>query len=488
MKRNQSPHPAWALACKRKGTELRRINGKYYLYEVSSKWNAEKKRSIKISGKILGKITEEEGFVESDKARLRKQQMKIERIETKEYGVTALINSLFCDTVEPVKKYFPDRWRQIVCLAYGRLVYQSPLKNMFFHYSHSYLSELYPDLRLSPAQTGQFLNELGGDRSLIVEYFRSFNMAGDKILFDGTDLFSHSALMGLPKFSRSKFGTYDDTINLMCLFSVSQQMPLYYRILAGNIKDMNAFGLSLVESGAQDAIAIIDKGFSSEKNISLLEATENMRFIIPLRRNSSLIDYEKAKKRDKSLYDGYFVYQKRHIWHYSYNVSENRRITVFIDDAAGAKETEDYLVRIDGGAEGYTIEKFFEKAHTFGTIAMIDDTDRTNDEVYNFYKTRGEVETMIDALKNIIDADSTYMQNEQTLEGWMFINILALKWYYSILNLLKQHDLNKSTSPRDFLQMLSEIRKVKINGTWHDTEMVGKTRDLLTKLKIFPVT
>ena len=40
-------HPIWALACKHKGTELRLLNGRYYLYEVTSKWNPEKKRLVK---------------------------------------------------------------------------------------------------------------------------------------------------------------------------------------------------------------------------------------------------------------------------------------------------------------------------------------------------------------------------------------------------------------------------------------------------------
>jgi len=30
-------------------------------------------------------------------------------------------------------------------------------------------------------------------------------------------------------------------------------------------------------------------------------------------------------------------------------------------------------------------------------------------------------------------------QNELALEGWMFINMIALKWYYVILNKLKKH-------------------------------------------------
>ena len=37
----------------------------------------------------LGKITESEGFVESEKARLRRQQIHIERVQVKEYGITS---------------------------------------------------------------------------------------------------------------------------------------------------------------------------------------------------------------------------------------------------------------------------------------------------------------------------------------------------------------------------------------------------------------
>jgi len=157
----KSSHPAWALAFKRKGTELRRINGRYYLYEVTSKWNTEKKRSVKITGKLLGSITEADGFVESEKAQLRKQQIRIERVQVKEYGVTAAIIHLFADIIHALQKFFPASWQRLIVLAYGRLVYQSPLKNMSFHYSGSYLSEEYPFVDMSAKSIGYFLRELG---------------------------------------------------------------------------------------------------------------------------------------------------------------------------------------------------------------------------------------------------------------------------------------------------------------------------------------
>lgn len=483
----KTSHPEWALAHKRKGTELRCIYGNYYLYEVTSKWSPEKKRPVKITGKLLGKITEAEGFVESEKARLRKQQLRVERVIVKEYGITAAINALFDDTVGALKTFFPDSWQRIVCLAYGRLMYRSPLKNMAFHYSGSYLSEQYPDIDLSAKSLGYFLRELGEERKKIVDFCRSFKVSDDCVLFDGTDIFSYSEQMELPKFSRSKLGTYGDMINLMCLFSVKSQSPVYYRLLPGNIRDISAFKLCLKESGVKDAIVVMDKGFASESNIEALEDSA-LKYIVSLPRNSSRIDYEKLKLGGKRPFDGYFEYEERFIWHYTIPIDGKKTIAVFLDEELRVREQKDYLKRIDNRVLDYSIDKFHDKEYWLGTIAVIENTGKTPRDVFADYKTRGDVETMIDALKNIVEADRTYMQNELALEGWMFINLIALKWYYTLLNLIKSQELNKKYSPMDFLRFLSEVKKVKINDQWYDAETTKKNRVLLQKLNILPIT
>jgi len=222
-------------------------------------------------------------------------------------------------------------------------------------------------------------------------------------------------------------------------------------------------------------------------NIEALE-NEELKFIIPLPRNSSLIDYEKAKSGDKRLMDGYFQYEGRYIWHYTTAVDKTKSVTIFLDEDLRNREEKDYLNRIESNVANYTIEKFYDKRHTFGTIAIIRNTGKTARETYVEYKTRGQVETMIDTLKNIVEADRTYMQNQSALEGWMFVNMIALKWYYDLLNLLKKHELNKKYSPADLLLFLSEIKKVKINETWQNAETTRKTRELLQKLKILPIT
>lgn len=94
---------------------------------------------------------------------------------------------------------------------------------------------------------------------------------------------------------------------------------------------------------------------------------------------------------------------------------------------------------------------------------------------------------MIDVLKNIMEAEKSYMQNEQALETGMFINYITWHWYYKIYQMLAKYQLTNKYAPMDFILFLKEIRKVNINNKWHLAEMTSKTQKLLDKLSI-PIT
>ncbi len=61
----------------------------------------------------------------------------------------------------------------------------------------------------------------------------------------------------------------------------------------------------------------------------------------------------------------------------------------------------------------------------------------------------------------------------------MFTTFIALEIYYGIYKLLKEKDLLSRYSPKDLLLYLTEIKKVKINETWHTTEIPNKTKKSL---------
>ena len=82
-------HPEWALKYKEKGTELRYLNGNYYLYRITSKWDKEKNRARKITQEMIGKITEKNGLIL--KGQNVNQVSSIPSISIKEYGASTFL-------------------------------------------------------------------------------------------------------------------------------------------------------------------------------------------------------------------------------------------------------------------------------------------------------------------------------------------------------------------------------------------------------------
>jgi transposase len=485
MKLENSKHPQWATKHRQKGTELRLINDKYYLYEVSSKWNPEKKRSQKITGKLLGKITEKDGFIESAKHKLHQgfQKNITQPLQIKEFGASSFIDQQCKEFIELIKKHFPDIWQEIVALGFIRLVHQAPIKNTELLFETSYLSELYPNVVLSDKRVGALFRKIGTQRDRVVSFMKEFHKPQEHILFDATHIVSHSKGMDIAKVGYNSQMSFDPQINLMMMFSAQQQMPVFYRILPGNIREVTALGLTLEESEIRQAVMVADKGFYSQLNIEDAEKLK-LNYVIPLKRDNQLIDYKKAKRVGKAGYEGYFSYQDRFIWFYQIQI-QGRIVYLFYDDQLRAQEEKDYLSRIEKKSEGYTLNEFKQKQHAFGTMSILTNlTSKSAQEIYEYYKVRGNIETMFDTLKNTLKADHSYMQNPQAFDGWMFINFIALQWYYHICQMIRSKELLKKFSPLDFLLHLTQIKKIKINNQWRLAEVTKKTKTFLEKLDI----
>ena len=482
--KTKTKHPEWALKYKKKGTELRLINGIYYLYEVTSKWNPQKKRSQKITKKFLGKITPE-GFIESEKKMLKEGYEKFikEPLQVKEYGASFFILNYFGEYISILKNHFADIWQDIISLAFVRLLYQAPIKNIGFYFEVSHLSEVYPEITLGEKRVGALYRKIGTYRDKVVSFMKEFVETKDNILIDATHLISHSKCLDIARYGYNSQQQYDPQVNLMFLFSSQFQFPIFYRIMPGNIREVKAFKLTIQEAGVKDITIIADKGFYSKNNIEELD-NEELSYLIPLKRDNSLIDYTPLAMSAKSGFEGYFKYQERFIWYYTIK-QENKKVIVFYDDGLRSKEEYDYLSRIENKVENYTIEVFKEKQISFGTLSIYTNNfEKSTQQIYELYKTLGNIETMTDNFKNTLDADKSYMQNEEALQGWMFINFVALQWYYKIYLLLKQKNLLNRYSPKDLLMHLSSIKCIKINQKWNIAEYTKKTQTLLDKINL----
>jgi transposase len=471
-------YPDWVLKHKTKGTEIRKIGQRYYLYKIASRWSKEKKRPVKVTLGFLGTITET-GLVKSRTIRLAES---LEHITIKEYGAFQLVWQQNQDIVDTLKELFPTWWKELWSMAYLRLMYQTPLKHLDLYYQTSFISETLPQVRFSDKSITACLRDIGQQRGKIVTFLQRFVKGSSFVLIDATHVISLSSGMQENRLGYNNKHQYDPQVNLLFIYDTDRKLPVYYRLVSGNIREIKALKMTLLESGLNNAIVVTDKGFYSQENVEAME-NEELRYIIPMKRNSSLIDYTATLTSGKEGFDGYFQYEERLIWY-----KKTNNMWLYLDEELKLSEQKDYLHRVQNNRQCYTLETFHTKQHRFGTIALLSnlkDTDAPDaSKVFNYFKSRSAIEIMFDAFKNILSADRTYMQGDIEMETWMFIHHLALVFYYRLYQRLMDKDLLKKYSPKDLLLYFSQIKKIKIQDQWKVAEIPQKIQTLIKKYDI----
>ena len=121
--------PEWALPFKEKGTEIKKINNGFYKYEVAFIYDKEKKKTVKKTIRLLGKITEKEGFVASPKDKLRRKSEELPVVDIKTFGVFNLFSDLMKDEMVSLKEFFGEaESEKLLSFAMMRWAYQTPIK------------------------------------------------------------------------------------------------------------------------------------------------------------------------------------------------------------------------------------------------------------------------------------------------------------------------------------------------------------------------
>lgn len=480
MKKQKSPYPDWVNKHRKPGTEIRKIGNGYYLYEVSSFYDKVKRKGKKKTGKYMGVITESEGFKVADSVKVSKSSsmVNVSRLSTKEYGMSAFIQQHCSKMLEGLKIYFPDRWQYILVALYCRLVHTSPMKNMAYYYKRSFLSEQF-DLTINAGKSSALLKEIGQDRKPITDYMYH-QSEGDKFfLIDATSIVSYSQNLSQVKLGLTKDKTFAPLFNLLYFYSPNSYLPAYYRVFGGNIKDVKMVCMAIQESRYKDAIIIGDKGFFSLENIEILEQA-GLQYIIPLKRDSEFI--YKDLYRDLPQNGSRFLYDERVIYHTDYSITPTRTVHLFTDEMELANEKRDFIFRMKKHPQQYTEEAFQKYLPSFGTISLITNTREQSEATYLNYKSSAGVEILFDGVKNILGNDHTYMQDKDALEGWMFINHLALQVHHKIYAFLQSKNLLYKYSIRDFMEYLADVKKVRINEQWIAEPLIAEQQKMFKNL------
>jgi transposase len=500
--------PEWVHKYKEPRTEIKWIKNNFYKYAVEYIYSKEKKKTEKKTIRLLGKITEKEGFIPSQKDILRQKSEELPQVDIKTFGLYNLFSDLMSDEIRSLHDAFgSDVAERLLSFSMMRWAYQSPIKRASYYHSHDFCSEYWSKKSISDKIVSDNLKYLGERREKVVAWMQGLlgetkEKDPNYVMLDSTHTLSASENLAINAKGYNSSFDFDKQIRLMYLFSAQMQQPVYYRLINGNIPDVKSMALCVKEMNVQNKTVFIgDKGFFSAKNIEMMD-DENLFYIIPLHRNNSLIDLSPFEKPNFKKSTNYFFFQKRIIWYHAYQ-KDNYQLVTFLDEQLRLDEERDYLSRIDSHPELYSKEKFDAKLHSFGTITIahkiptpesktikktkkqkIEKPKAIEQEVFEAYKQRNEIEIMFDSYKNYLSADATYMQNRYVLEGWLFANFIAMIAYYKLYVRLKQAELLSKTSPKDVIEMSKAICKTKIRGKWYKPEMTQKMISIFKKIGV----
>ena len=484
--------PEWVQKFKEPRTEIKKVGGHFYKYQVEYRYNKQKKRTDKVTVGLLGKITEQDGFVPSEKHLLKKKAghyVDPSKVDIKMYGVYGLFSELLEEEIRGMKTFFDAKDLEVLLsVAMMRFAHEAPIKRMQRLHHHDYCSLFWHKAALTDKIITDTLRHVGENRQLILNWMKSRVLGNENslvdefVMIDSTHVTTTSNHLHInaPGYNPDK--NFDEQIRLMYMFASGLKQPVYYRLINGNITDVSSMKLCVEEMKTDNVIFISDKGFYSKSNVNLLN-NDGLKYIIPLYRNSKLIDFTPLEQADFKKNNSFFVYENRVIWHYAYQ-KEGQKFTTFLDEKLRTKEERDYILRMGTHPEEYSKEKFDNKLHTFGTLTLTTNTDVEPQVLYEKYKQRNEIEVMLDSYKNFLQADRMYMQNRMVLEGWLMANFLAMIAYYKLYQKLREAEQLSKYSPKDIIEISKSVSKIKINDKWHTSEATKKTKDLFKKIKI----
>ena len=486
---------------KPKNTEVKHINGHWYLYERTSYYDPATKRMHKKSGQLLGKITEN-GFVPK---KPRVDRRCLENVEVVELGATGYLWSKNAGVVSRLRKHFPDCWRELFAIAALRITNGPRFKRLDEAYETSCLSVVIPGLNLGKNGLTSLLASVGKRRGAISEFMRDdADALSSHIVFDGHRIISDSDTLETAQMGYDSRRRFKDQVNLVYAFSVSGErcFPYYYKQFSGDVPDITAFSDIVEEAGmARGGITMLaDKGFGSEDNFATIDES-GFKYIIPIKRTND--DSKDNIPETVAGYDDTFTFHGRAVLHKQLR-KDGYAIHVYMDTALFTNEMSDLASKVEKenanilarknaeekrrkkGKARLTDDEFnalqpvdFKGSYGdrtgIGTIALrTNDMDANGAQVYYLYKRRQAIEAFFKTYDDSLDFASSYMRNRYSEEAWLFLNHLSALMAFSIMDEIYLKGQTKDVSLKDFVSKLSRIYADNVCGEWHCSKITSK--------------
>ena len=520
--------------------------GILYAYESISYWDKEKQQS-RAKRRCIGRIDPETQKI----IPTRKTKTPAERGKTKRgavpttysarsfYGATYLFDRIGenIGVTEDLKACFPDSYRQILSIAYYLILEDKNPLSRFPRWAalhrHPYgevissqrSSELFASI-IEDARQRFF--RLQGKRRIDKEY----------LSYDSTSISSYSKSLRQVRYGKNKDHEHLAQINLSLLFGQESGLPFYYRKLAGNIPDVKTLRKLVADMntlGYKKIKVVLDRGFYSAANINELYKN-HMKFLIGAKISLKIVTSHLNTVRDKMRNWTYYN-QAYHVYAYSMPVTWNyvqdrpykgdtikaeRRMYLHLyfcperaleDEKAFNSKLSDLQEELVSGQRHPDHEKQYTKyfdvkttpargtkviakedamaeaKRNYGYFALLSNEIKEPVRALEIYRNKDMVEKAFDNLKERLNLRRVAVSSEQSLDGKLFVQFIALIFLSYITKKMQENNMFKHHTMQEVLDDLDIIECFEIPGEQLQVgEITKRQMDFYTKLGVRPPT
>ena len=444
-----------------------KIKGNIYLYRVEAYWDKDKhqarQRRIYLGPK-------------DKKIKLPVRMMKGVQLVSKSYGNIFFLRYLAKELglYQILKSVFPDKYEQILALAFYEITEASPLYLFEYWQQDIFLPEI---KTMDSHACSSTCEDIGKHETLRIDFFKEWiaNVKPiDAVYYDITSISSYSTNINFVEWGYNRDKENLPQINMGILCNQQNGIPLYYNIFPGSIVDVTTLrnNLHFLQAfGLNDILMIMDRGFFSTSNITEMNhPNQKIRFIQPLPLSLKKVkELITQTKKTISNPEYAFQYNEEILYSKPFQITIGESTFsghLYLNEKAELDQKQFFLsslleietkireqqFKTQGDANKYIESSILTKFQAYykwnaktkiieknipainqyfshlGCYLMItnNDTKIENVEMLDYYRNKDRVEKLFDLVKNEMDGNRLRAHNDFTNYGRLFIRFIAL--------------------------------------------------------------
>lgn len=492
-----------------------------YAYESISIWNKEKKQS-RSKRTLIGRLNKETGEIVPTDGRMKKRKTSNQSAKVKKsiqhtrlfFGATYLLDAIGdkLGLTEDLRQCFPEIHKQLLSLIYYLILED---KNPLYRFEKWGLTHKHPYGKdISSQRSSDIFMEITEDS--IRQFFRlqgKRRTEQEYWAYDTTSISSYSETLKQVQYGFNKEDDNLAQINLALVYGEQSRLPFYYRKLAGNIPDVKTVKTLLADLeilGLDKVKLAMDRGFFSIDNINGL-FKEHLKFLISVRTSLKLIRNELDKvyddfrtfeyyNEDYQLYSitltsewnytqarpykGDILEEKRRVYiHLYYNIDRStedqknfdRKLMTLKNELISGKHNPEHehlykkyftvkVTPVRGMQISVNEDAVKKTKRYYGFFALLSNEKMDSITALKLYRNKDLVEKAFGNLKERLNMRRTLVSSEQSLNGKLFVEFVALI-YLSYLNTQMQNShLYKDYTMASLLDKLDVIECLESPG------------------------